>query len=497
MRTRISPVIALIAIGLLAFAGCAVVTGIIGIPLATIQDEFSYLLAADMFVNGHLYYPMHPLWEFFESFHILQTPVYVSKYPPGQPFFLALGQYLSGEPIVGVWLSIAVFCAATFWMLLACTSLPFAALGIFLILTQFGLTSDWAQSYWGGAVAAAGGALVAGALFRALRQAEPMHGIVMAAGFVLLATTRPYESVGLAAVALVSFFWLVKETENKQRLFVRFVAPAAVVAAVGAGLLGYYNYAVTGNPILMPYEIYESQYSNTPIFLWQEPGVVPVYRHSMLQGCYETVLSHFEAQQSLTGYIWYKSAKLGELWRFFMGPALTIPFIASLFFLKNFYVKFAFVTVGLTMLATLLCSWTVPHYIAPAASLFYLMIVKGLEESKDWFVGRIPLGKGILVLVVLASILTFQVNLTQAMDAVGSIEWIQRRAELIAQLNSTAGEHLVVVHGEKRWGCEDWIKNEADIDNAKIVWARNMGEEKNARLLGYFAGRRVWHVHIE
>jgi hypothetical protein len=37
-----------------------------------------------------------------------------------------------------------------------------------------------------------------------------------------------------------------------------------------------------------------------------------------------------------------------------------------------------------------------------------------------------------------------------------------------------------------------WIYNEADIDAARIVWARDLGGERNAALRAYFSTRRVW-----
>jgi len=41
---------------------------------------------------------------------------------------------------------------------------------------------------------------------------------------------------------------------------------------------------------------------------------------------------------------------------------------------------------------------------------------------------------------------------------------------------------------------DEWVYNAADIDAAKVVWARGMDEEKNRELLPYFSGRRVWLV---
>ena len=36
------------------------------------------------------------------------------------------------------------------------------------------------------------------------------------------------------------------------------------------------------------------------------------------------------------------------------------------------------------------------------------------------------------------------------------------------------------------------VHNGPYIDNSKIVWAHRLYAEKDARLIAYFAGRRVW-----
>jgi hypothetical protein len=69
-------------------------------------------------------------------------------------------------------------------------------------------------------------------------------------------------------------------------------------------------------------------------------------------------------------------------------------------------------------------------------------------------------------------------------------------SSLAARLESTPGEQLVIVHylpGSEDW--MGWVHNDADIDHSKIVWAWDMGNEKNRELVEYFRGRRVWLVN--
>jgi len=251
------------------------------VPVPGIHDEFSYLLLADTLAHGRLANPTHPMWISFESFHINWVPTYSSKYPPAQGAVLAFGQLL-GLPWIGALLSVAAMCAAILWMLQAWLPARWAFLGAALAALKFGIASYWVNSYWGGAVAATGGALVLGAMPRIVRRARTRDALLLGLGIAALANSRPYEGLLFCIPVACWFLWWLFgkiKSPTSPRAFLKVLIPVAVLLVLTLGFMAFYNWRLTGNAFLFPYALNSRTYRTTGLFLWDRPKE-PLHYHN-------------------------------------------------------------------------------------------------------------------------------------------------------------------------------------------------------------------------
>ncbi len=326
--------IAIVAIGAIAILARVALLHWQSVPQPKVHDEFSYLLAADTFAHGRLVNPPHPLWVFFDTFHVIQHPAYASMYPPGQGMVLAIGKIL-GQPWIGVLLSVAAMCMAFTWMLQAWVPPQWALLGGVLVWARFCVFSYWINSYWGGAVAATGAALVLGALARIWDQRRLRDAIIFGIGASILAVSRPVEgAIFTFPLAIALLWWAVRlDRTARAAAMKRIVLPVAAIVLCAAGFVGFYNSRVTGSPTVFPHFIEEKMITSA-IFLWQHDKPPISYANPQFEDFYRNFLpSLYQASwPAAIGQWWYKAE---DFWEFFLGPALSIPFLALPWILKK------------------------------------------------------------------------------------------------------------------------------------------------------------------
>lgn len=423
--------LAVMAIGAVAVLARVALLPWLHVPQPKVHDEFSYLLAGDTFAHGRLANPPHPLWIFFDTFHVIQHPTYSSMYPPGQGMALAAG-YLLGRPWIGVVLSAAAMCMAFTWMLQGWVPPEWALLGGILVWTRFGLFSYWMNSYWGGAVSATAAALVLGALARIWEHGRARDAILFAVGAGILAVSRPLEgAIFFAPFGAALVWWALRQSPAARSAALRrVVLPAAAVLACAAAFVAYYNWRVTGSPFVFPHFV-EARMIATAVFLWQHDKPPISYANPQFTDFYRNFLpSLYQASwPAAVGQWWYKAT---DFWEFFLGPALSIPFLALPWVLRERKNLLLLLQAALSALGLWVVVYYHAHYAAPLmATLFVLMMECLVALRRFRFLSR-PVGVALTRLVVLFSLLIGPVYFAQAEipKLARAFEWSDRHPAL-------------------------------------------------------------------
>ncbi|HLZ12363.1 MAG TPA: hypothetical protein VKP58_07235 [Candidatus Acidoferrum sp.] len=466
------------------------------VPSPGIHDEFSYLLMADTFAHGRLANPTHPMWMSFETFHVNWFPTYSSMYPPAQGAALALGQVF-GSPWIGVLLTAAAMGAAVYWMLCAWMPARWAFLGGTLVALKLGLTSYWMNSYWGGAVAAIGGSLVLGALARILKRPRRQDAIFLGLGAAILANSRPYE--GLVACVPAAFLflrWLWRKAKDGGKIPWKIIlAPLAAVLLLTLSFMGYYNWRLTGNALLFPHTLNVQKYHTAPMFIWQTAKPMKHYNNDRFEEFYNVFeREEFTHTWSSLGEI--SLTKTTRLASSFFWPAALLALPGLPFALRDRKLAFLWVTLGLLLFAVYLVVWSNAHYAAPATCVVFALIVQSLRHLRTMRTGRFTWGRALVRACVV--LLIFNTAVAAANRECDPLYWTctgdQSRSLVIKKLQAEPGKHLVMVrYNEDDLSVHDeWVYNGADIDGAKIVWARELDAAQNEKLFAYFKDRKIW-----
>ncbi len=265
----------------------------------------------------------------------------------------------------------------------------------------------------------------------------------------------------------------------------------------GFACLLVYNRAVTGDAFRTPYAVNQATYGWPMTLPWFHPPA-PHFRHVELERYYDyerDVHDHPGA---------FRARTAEEIWRFYFGPALSVPLIMLPLLWRKGRMRLLFVAAGLTVAATLIEVGSSPHYAAAATGCFLAIIVAGFRRlcARPWGVRYAMAAPVILLLIMSVRAGLEQVHLPFT-QRVNSGSWCcvppgnPAKSQILATLDRIGGRHLVLVR--PKTDPDDvfqWIYNDADIDASKVVWARDMGPQENAELLHYFRDRTIWLLDV-
>jgi len=484
------------------------------IPHPFIQDDFSFLLAADTFASGRLTNPTPVMWTHFETLLVSMTPTYQSVYFPAQGMVLAAGKLLTGHPWFGILATTALMAAALCWALQAWLPPGWALLGGALAVVRLALFSCWINTYSGaGSLTALGGALILGALPRFMKTVRLRDALLMAVGVVLLGASRPYEGALLCipvAIALLRWAFFGKNRPRASVLARRTAIPLLIVAAGGAWM-GYYNYRVFGNPLTPPYKLYNAQYGMPPYFLWQSPRPQPAYRHQLLQEFYAHIETDaYKEVHSLHGYLPQTLLKAGRALLFYAGIALLPPLFMLRRVLMDKRVRFLVLCMLVLIAGVAVEIFFISYYVAMFTAAFYVLGVQAMRHLRLWKPGDQPVGKAMVRLIVALCFVLggmrliatpLHIRLASFPGGEWAAEWYGPapyglcRARIQSQLQHLPGQQLVIVrYAPAHSPFDEWVYNVADINRAKVIWARDMGQTQNLQLARFYKDRTVWLV---
>ena len=477
------------------------------VPSPDIYDEFSHLLVADTLRHFRLANPPHPLSQFFETFFVLQQPTYSSIYPIGQGLALALGWTIFGLPWAGVILTVAALCALCYWMLRGWTTSGWALVGGLLAVIEFGPLNQWMNNYWGGALPAVGGCLVFGALPRIRQSGRLRDAVLLGVGLAINLLTRPYESIFLL-LGVVLYFLPALRKSGALRALLRPAAVVVVTVLPAIGITLLQNKAVTGSWTTLPYSLSQYQYG-VPAVLTFQANPVPhreLTREQELD--YKMQLSFRGDHAETIGSYLLRLEYRVRFYRFFFLAPLYLALPALLWAMREY--RFVWVVLCLTILSLGINFFPAFqfHYMAPATCLFVLASVTGLQQLSRITIAEHQAGQQAARIIVFLCILQF--TFWYGLHLFENDEWSlalrqyetwetvhqrnpERRTIINNELARARGRQLVFVRYWPRHIFQDeWVYNVADIDGARVVWARDLGPAENDKLRRYYPDRTVW-----
>ena len=255
----------------------------------------------------------------------------------------------------------------------------------------------------------------------------------------------------------------------------------------------------------MPAQVAGDTYGGVSFLLWRPIRVVASFTNPAMKRLYLVDLPrYYKVYSSLAGYL----AKIFVEWKFFLGPVLTLPIVALFFTLpQNFRIgllpsstKFLLASFAVFLCGSAIETWYNPHYAAPAMALIVALLLSLIRHLRNWSARGLFLSRAIVAICVISfGLRAFASPLHINLPMYYEFAWFESpmpdygRNAIEDQLLKLPGNQLIIVrYDAKHPAYKEFVYNGADIDASKIVWALELGGEKDQQLANYFKNRRAW-----
>jgi hypothetical protein len=260
--------------------------------------------------------------------------------------------------------------------------------------------------------------------------------------------------------------------------------------------MGYYNWRLTGNPLLLPHVLNTRTYHTTGLFLWDHKKPEMHYRNQQFEDFYNG-WERENYDNTWVDIVCVSEEKLIRcgLTYFWFGELLLLPALPFLFRdrkMRLLIASFLLVTIGVFAVI-----WSNAHYAAPLTCVIFALAVQAIRHLRTMRIGQRPVGVALSRAIVLLLVLDTGINAFRGIcdPLLWPCQGDPSRTAIAEKLANTPGKHLIMVRYDQGHNIHDeWVYDGAEIDNAKVLWARELDPELNAKLFAYFRDRKVWLV---
>jgi hypothetical protein len=286
--------------------------------------------------------------------------------------------------------------------------------------------------------------------------------------------------------------------------------PLLLIVAAGTWL-GYYDYRAFSSPLTLPYTVNRATYAMAPYFVWQSPRNEPTYRHAVMRDFY--FVSELGSSNRLRHFPVYLVIKLfwaTVLVQFFAGIALLPPLIMLRRVFLDRRIRLLVVCVLVLVAGMAIEVFALPHYLAPFTAAIYAIGLQAMRHFRLWRPGNKPVGRTLVRLAVTTCIAMaglrcyagpLHLELPEYPTTMWDYTWYgpdhfgTDRLHVEDELEQLPGRQLAIVrYSSSHNPMNEWVYNSADIENSRVIWAREMDPANNVELIRYYKDRKVWLV---
>jgi len=246
----------------------------------------------------------------------------------------------------------------------------------------------------------------------------------------------------------------------------------------------------------MPHVLNTRTYHTAPLFLWEQPKPEMHYRNQQFEDFYNgwERENYHQTRADILRVSWEKLFRGGVTY-FWPGWLLALP--ALPFVLRDRKMRLPWIIAVIGVVGVFIVIWSNAHYAAPITCVLYLLVVQTIRHLRTIRIGSRPIGLALSRAMVLSLFVGTGINVVRHVcdPLFWTCEGDPSRTAIANKLEQTPGKHLIIVrYAEDHNIHDEWVFNGAEIDDAKVLWAREINPEQDAKLLTYFKDRKIWLV---